>query len=523
MIRTLWTSIKLSQTYGINTVIYWLRQLPLIKHLFPAKIYGDSGLKMVIRIYINLYRIIKALLGKAFYTGVMIYLPLFLLNRQEPGAFLNIIFWLSLAGAAGNTYLFNPTKEKYYMLILMRMDGRRFVRSNYLWFLIQNSLSFLPAILIFGLLLAVPLPVLLIIPLFIAAIKVLGAFCLVKYYERTGRTISENNWKILLPVVGIGLLAGYIPVIMNIAVPVICYIIVMLLAGVLAVYPVVYLWQCRTYGRLYKEMLDLNVIMFSAQATTRITQQKALLNNIDDSEAYTGDKRGYEYFNAIFVERHRKLLTRPVKYQSVICLLIIVVISGICLWNRGALEAVGQKGMMMLPYMVFVMYLLNRSNTMTQAMFMNCDHSMLAYRFYRQKQTILGLFKIRLRTLVKLNLIPAVIIGCGFAFVVFITGGSEHPSAYVLIILSILSLSVFFSVHHLTLYYLLQPYNVNIEAKSKAYSIANWLTYFVCYMFIQLKAPLFLFSILSIVFSVAYICAALMLVYRYAPKWFRLK
>jgi len=160
---------------------------------------------------------------------------------------------------------------------------------------------------------------------------------------------------------------------------------------------------------------------------------------------------------------------------------------------------------------------------MTQAMFMNCDHSMLAYRFYRQKEAILGLFKIRLKTLVVLNLIPAAIIGCGFALMVFVTGGADSSLAYVLIVVSILSMSVFFSVHHLTLYYLLQPYNSNIESKSKMYGVINWLTYLVCYMFISLEAPLFVFSVLSIAFSVIYICVALILVYRYAPKRFRLK
>lgn len=524
MIRTLLSSIKLSQTYGINTFIYWLRQLPLIKHLFSVKLYGDSGFKMVIRIFINLYRIVKTLLGEILYVGVMIYLPLMIWNRQEPENFLALLFWFSLAGAVMNTYLFDPTKEKYYAIILMRMDGRRFVQSNYPWFLIQTIVSFLPVILVFGMLMDVFLPVLLLIPLFNAAAKVIGAFCRLKLYQMTGNVNVETNLRVYFPAAATGLLLGYGLVYLDVRVSAAFYIAAMLFFIALAIYPAIYLWNSRLYGRLYKEMLKPNEIIFKVTGNTADNQKKMIRKNISYSKEDVGDKSGYEYFNAIFVSRHRKLLTRQIKFQVVGCLIVAAAAVGACIWDQAKIGAeVNRRIMVYLPYMVFIMYILNRSSTMTQAMFMNCDHSMLAYRFYRQKETIIGLFKLRLKTLVKLNLIPALIIGCGLMLLVFVTGGVEQPLAYVLILISIAAMSVFFSVHHLILYYLLQPYNVNIESKSKAYSIANGVTYLVCYVFLQLEAPFFLFSILTIVFSFIYIAAALILVYKYAPKRFKLK
>ena len=104
---------------------------------------------------------------------------------------------------------------------------------------------------------------------------------------------------------------------------------------------------------------------------------------------------------------------------------------------------------------------------MTQAMFMNCDHSMLTYRFYRQPEAILKLFKARLKTLVKINLIPALVLACGLPFLLFVTGGTDNPLNYALLFVSILAMAVFFSVHHLVLYYLLQPYNVHMESKKR--------------------------------------------------------
>ena len=52
-----------------------------------------------------------------------------------------------------------------------------------------------------------------------------------------------------------------------------------------------------------------------------------------------------------------------------------------------------------------------------------------------------------------------------------------------------MSLSVFFSIHYLTAYYLLQPYSAGTEMKSVAYQLVMSATYFVCLFLMQLKLP----------------------------------
>lgn len=100
--------------------------------------------------------------------------------------------------------------------------------------------------------------------------------------------------------------------------------------------------------------------------------------------------------------------------------------------------------MISLPYFVFIMYCLNRSSSVTQAMFMNCDHSMLTYRIYRTPKVILGMFKERLKTLIVINLLPSTIIGVGFAILLYLTGGTDNQLNYVVLIVSIITMSIFF-------------------------------------------------------------------------------
>ena len=73
------------------------------------------------------------------------------------------------------------------------------------------------------------------------------------------------------------------------------------------------------------------------------------------------------------------------------------------------------------------------------------------------------------------------------------------------------------------MYYLLQPYNVNTELKNSTYQVVYTLTYIVCFYMTEFKLPTFYFGIATIIFSVLYCLIALILVYKLAPKTFKLR
>ena len=176
-----------------------------------------------------------------------------------------------------------------------------------------------------------------------------------------------------------------------------------------------------------------------------------------------------------------------------------------------------------LPYFVFILYAINRGTGFTQALFMNCDHSLLTYAFYKRPKFVLRLFQIRLIEIVKINAVPAAIIGLGLAALLWASGGTDNPLNYAVLIVSTVSVSVLFSVHYLTIYYLLQPYNAGTEMKSGTYRVVMTATYFVCFFLMNLRLPTLLFGALSIVFSVLYSVVACILIYRFAPKTFKLR
>ena len=59
-----------------------------------------------------------------------------------------------------------------------------------------------------------------------------------------------------------------------------------------------------------------------------------------------------------------------------------------------------------------------------QAMFRNCDRSMLTYSFYRRPDVILSLFNLRLRDVILINLMPASVLALGLPLLIWLSGGT---------------------------------------------------------------------------------------------------
>ena len=223
------------------------------------------------------------------------------------------------------------------------------------------------------------------------------------------------------------------------------------------------------------------------------------------------------------MKRHSRLLTKSAKKLTVLLLAVLAAAAAACGVFPEARAAVNSLMLTFLPYFLFVMYLINLGRGITQAMFLNCDHSMLAYRFYRQPKAILALFAARLKYVIAINLAPASVIALGLPLLLLLSGGTENPVNYLVLFVSILAMSVFFSVHTLAMYYLLQPYNINMEIKNPVYTAVNFITYFICYLCLGKELPTLTFGILVSAFCILYTVAALGLAYRFAPKTFRLR
>ena len=522
MNKTLRISFSLKNTYRVNGILFSLKQIPLLKKILPASLYRVKGLKIFANVLAVLWEILSIFLGKFLYFLTMV-CGVGILYKTLPAGpvFLHILLFLTIIGGLMNTHLFNPTKDKYYAMILMRMDAREYTLVNYAYAIIKVVIGFLPVTVLFGMDRGVPLWLCLLLPFSIAGMKLTVAALSLWDYERRGFEYNENKLsKYVWAAAALLLAAAYGLPALGIVLPEVASMAIFLVSIPLGGIGIGKIAGFREYRAINQELLSgmMNQMDSANQAAKKIHEK-----TISTDTSITSDRKGFEYLNELFIKRHKKILWSATKKIAYVCAFLMAgALLAICL-SPDVKEAVNILVMTYLPYFVFIMYAINRGTGFTQALFMNCDHSLLTYSFYKQPRFVLRLFQIRLREIIKVNLVPALVIGGGLALLLYASGGTDNPLNYAVLIISILCLSIFFSVHYLTIYYLLQPYNAGTEMKSGMYTLVSSATYFVCFFFMQIQMPTFVFGCMTIVFCVVYCVVASLLVYRLAPKTFRLR
>lgn len=522
MNKTLILSFSLRNTYRVNSILYSLKQIPLIKQILPEYLYQETGLKIFANILTVIWEIISTFVGKIIYLALMVSGMGFLYqNMPSEQIFLHILLILSIVGAIMNTHLFNPTKDKYYGIILMRMDAKEYTVTNYVYALVKIVVGFLPFMLWLGRASNLPLWLCILIPFSIAGCKTTAAAYCLHDFQRTGNAYNENMLnKYQWMVIGVLLAAAYGLPAVGIAIPTVVSIVLMVVAIPIGVLCLGKVNAFKDYREMNQQLLSNIFLQMdkAKNAAREITAKK-----ISTDTSVTSKRKGFEYLNELFIIRHKGILWNSTRKIAYVCAFIV---AGVMLLLYLVPEAKPEANSIVLtclPYFAFIMYLINRGTGFTQALFMNCDHSLLTYSFYKQPKPLLKLFQIRLREIMKINAVPALVIGIGLALILYVSGGTDTYLNYVILIVSVPAMSMFFSVHYLTIYYLLQPYNAGTELKSGMYKIIMSVTYLCCFYLMQLRMSTMIFGIMTIVFCVVYSIVACILVYFLAPKTFKLR
>ena len=526
MARTLRITFSLRNTYRVNNILYALKQIPLVGRILPETLYQEPGLKILANIISVLWEIFAALIGKGVYFLILLGAAALYPSPEKRALFLYLMVICTVLGGFVNTYMFNPTKDKYYALILLRMDARSYTLVNYGYALIKLAAAYLLFGLLTGGLVDLPVWQRVLLPLFAVGVKLFAAAYMLRDYEKTGNASNENKvgplyWAALF----LGLAAAFGLPAIGIFLPETASLIFMGLGVALGAFSAGRILRFAFYREMYQELLGdwMDQMDKGGASKTASAARKQSEKAISADTGITSSRNGFEYLNELFIKRHQRILWRAAEKIAFVCL-ILVLAALIALSLYPEVKAVvNELTMQFLPYFVFILYAINRGTGFTQALFINCDSSLLTYSFYKKPGQILKLFRIRLREIIKINLLPAFVIGAGLAVLLFASGGTDNPVNYAVLVVSVLCMSVFFSVHYLMIYYLLQPYTAGAEMKSGTYKIVMTVTYFVCYLMMRVQMPTFIFGLMTIVFCVAYSVIACVVVYRMAPKTFKLR
>ena len=312
-----------------------------------------------------------------------------------------------------------------------------------------------------------------------------------------------------------------------------------------------------TDSTLHRKALHDGFVVEKA-STVEAKNQTRSFKKIKADGSFKSDKKGFEYLNALFVKRHRKMLIMKPLAFSIIMLAILAFIIYLFIavyYEDNGADACRNMVMNNLvnlftfkgfndplvnledssfqffrwcaSFQLFALLvpisMAENSFKCIQAMYINCDNSLMTFSFFKKKEMIMKLFDIRFKQLLKINLPPAFVSAIAVNLVLFATGGQEYPFQYLVTFIIAAAMTVTYSMSWLSLYYLFQPFTTTVTVKSGAYAAAR--TVFSILVAIVMFIPahsLIVFGV-TVVFAVLFVIIMRTLVSQKAPKTWRAK
>ncbi|MEG2669659.1 MAG: hypothetical protein RR957_04260, partial [Oscillospiraceae bacterium] len=176
-----------------------IKQIPLINKILPNSLYESKTLKIIGNIISILIELITIFPGKILYIFLMIIVVLSIYKTDLASTYLHLFVFLTLIGGLLKTFMFDPTKDKYYAMIIMNMNAKKYTLSNYYYNLIKTIIGFLPFTILFSLYYKLPVWIGFIIPIYVIMIKIIFSnFCLLRYKKTNinfkGNYYAKNNF-----------------------------------------------------------------------------------------------------------------------------------------------------------------------------------------------------------------------------------------------------------------------------------------------------------------------------------------
>lgn len=513
------TSFKIDIAYATNSLIYSFKSLPFLGQFFSDSLYKSRDLKKVIGILGILLTTCKLLLGRLFYFLVVYGVACILGNNSLIIDFIYVYVIFALIGAVINTNLLNTSTKKYFSIILFNMDAKGYLLCDFIVGLILSFGLNLVGFAFISLFINVPLLSALLLSLFSLLCRVVGEGISISFYKKH-KYLLITKYVLTYTYAGI-LLATIFFSKMFIPYGTLIFKYGFVISIILAILSFIYIFSVDDYRAIYKMINTQKNVMTSNNTDSRQAMLEVKDKNKIINSKKLQNKKGYDFFNTIFFERHKEILLSSAKRTAFISALVIVGVVVLIIKIPEVFNFIKKITNFNASWLVIIMYCINRGAVVTQAMFYNCDHAMLTYNFYREPKVLMKLFEKRLVTVVKVNLIPAIVIALGTILFLYFTSNTVIIN-YITLPLFVICLSIFFSVHYLVIYYLLQPFNKDLKIKKASYNIVYSLTAYIAFMLGEVSMSSLNFSIFGLLFTILYIALALYLVYRFAPLTFKL-
>ncbi len=514
---------RMSATKSINSFLYFLKTLPIFKQKLSDGIYSYTSVKTAVAILGLLLSFAKRVITDMITTFVVFGISA-MFSPEDALIFPMFVptfvaFCVISALFAPKAY--SPSEQLYIEVRIMHMDAR--MNSLALMFAqdVVTAICYYPAMLLMMLVTGCGAELLL-LPV-------------IWYTSRLCVYAADLYFKTKMP--RTGKITGIITFFIFVAMPVFTAILtnsspsaaLFAIASLAVILPAIPAARYLLKFDKYRELIISECTFEKISGVKQSTRQNAFKDvELKDRQLQTcgsikmQKRSAASYLTYVFYKRHTWLLLKPAVIISAVVIAVFAVLTAIEMFiEHGIFEFFVQNVSMVYQLSVFILYLMSTGARACKAMFYNCDISLLRMPFYREPKLLLKIFGHRLFMTGVINAVPALLLGLACGAVNAMGGGNIADS--LLLIATSLMISIFFTVYHLSMYYIFQPYTASLETKNPFFSISNGLIYLLCYTLFQIDMPISGFAYAALCVTASATVISLVTVYKTAPKRFRIK
>lgn len=534
---------KVQVTAQTNGVLLFLRKIPFVGKLIPESIYGSDDLKQVVLVFVFILRLLLGIGWKFAYVfgafGLQLYFWL-LFGEDNPLAFdlwQSLLIWVLLMNVIGFLSAWFPSMDVpvWKFLEAFRLPRQQFVPAKFLIDTVKQALFYVPVAILAGFMASSPL-LAIAIPVAYAAIRIFWQWL----GKMTWQLIPKSRTWVgivlaLLLLTGSGLIFWFFGSWGRFL-----FTLPSFLGWVcLAAYFTFQLLSVKDEAAYVQHIWEKTTLALDKISNGRVEKEHKT-SMVKKMEMGTSEKaehlKGNAYLDALLFQRYGTMLRKALWARLGLILAPGIFLIGFAFFFNGEpmmLEDFNQEDWDgVLALLMFVMYFVSFGKNVVQIAFANCDFAMLRYPFYRDGSSIVASFRYRFLKVLGYNLILA-----GTLFSVVATAsiglsGHFNGSFFGTVGLSLLVFTFLFSFHDLFLYYMIQPFSEDMQVKSPLYQFIRAAFYVVIInnTLVQdginfLLGGLFEITLVWVLLaiSVVYVLVGFPIVYKWAPKTFRLK
>lgn len=534
-LRTFSIIQKISLAKTINGIAYFFRKIPLVGSFLGDK-YRFYELKQIVfffyPIFALIWQIIKSALCLAIAIGMMVYANEFIskifhaeeilaskigvLSLNEYTASLLVPCFIYLSFAIFRNMIVDNGNSIYELFTNFAFDAKEIAKAH-LYYIPILRFAGRSLVFVFAFKFLADVPV--IDSLAILMTELAASIFWLSYLKDKEKSILDN---------------GFIQVAIGLILSLILYLCIsyfkipsrvtsfgFLALSIIAFIPAYnYMKSFNSYGKIIEKAARKYQIALDTVADNAANPLKIKEKDLG-KEKVKGES--FAYLNQVFFLRHRRIIRKPILIKSMIILLISLVVSAYMYVKGFNLNGnIDEISTFLIP---LVMYILLKQDNILRSMYLNCDKGLMPYGFYREGKNVLSMYKERFKSLLKIMTIPSLALGLSYLMLASFDGTlSLRQKALSLVYIALLAL--FFVSLPLMEYYLLSPFNQEGKKTGKAVILIDYLIYGAVFFVLpqvtsKLSYGVFLISIS--IFNICFVIISQILVYKLAPKTFKMR